>query len=79
MQWFKTKQLKNADYTKHSPMLIMFISERNMHKDFVYKLNQSMLPDNGVKWTWEQVKQITGIPVEQLWEQYQDEMHLNTI
>lgn len=53
--------------------------ERNIQKDFIYKLNQSMLPDDGVKWTWKQVEIITGTPVEKLWEQYQNEMHLDLI
>lgn len=53
--------------------------ERNIHKDFIYELNQSMLANDNVTWTWEQVKYITGVPVENLWEQYQQTMHLDTI
>lgn len=53
--------------------------ERNIHKDFIYELNQSMLANDDVTWTWEQVKYITGVPVENLWEQYQQTMHLDTI
>lgn len=53
--------------------------QRNIHKDFIYDLNRSMLANDNVTWTWEQVKNITGVPVENLWEQYQQTMHLDKI
>ncbi len=53
--------------------------ERNIHKDFIYELNQSMLANDSVKWTRQQVKLITGTSVDDLWKQYQQNMHLDTI
>lgn len=53
--------------------------ERNIHPGFIYELNQSMLPDDGITWTWDQVRQITGTDVDELWTRYQKNMHLDTI
>lgn len=53
--------------------------ERNKCDDFIYKLNQSMVPDDGITWTWDEVKKITGIGVVELWNEYQQNMHKDVI
>ncbi|BDD08708.1 hypothetical protein FUAX_11400 [Fulvitalea axinellae] len=47
--------------------------EKNKTTDFIYKLNKSLAPDDGKKWTWDEVKRITGTDVETLWAEYQSE------
>lgn len=46
--------------------------EDEKHSDFLYELNQSLDPDDGIDWSWDDIERITGEPVSSLWSQYQD-------
>ena len=41
------------------------------HEEFLYELNQSLHPDDGIDWTPDQIEFITGESVTSLWDQYQ--------
>jgi hypothetical protein len=45
--------------------------EERVEKDFVSKLNISLKAN---KWSEGLIKQITGIKVQELWDQYQDDL-----
>jgi len=45
--------------------------EQTKHQGFLYELNQSLDPDDGIDWTWDEIETITGESVSTLWEEYQ--------
>jgi len=45
--------------------------ENEIYPDFLYELNQSLDPYDGILWTWDEIENITGESVSSLWSQYQ--------